>query len=126
MPRDTPCRAAALEELANDPDVAFINPDRKITATSTVSIDYSWMSLLGLTSPSAKAAYDGKGVSVAIIDSGIFPNDDLAQWTSRIVHSESFVPGDSSTSDTYGHGTHVAGIIGGDGSNSQGLNSSYF
>ena len=81
--------AGALEELANDPEVEFISPDHKLAATdwgggdswdSTVSTpDYGWMSLLGLTSPNAEAAYDGTGIGVAVIDSGIYSRRRLAE-----------------------------------------------
>jgi serine protease AprX len=37
---------------------------------------------------------------------------------SRVVYSQSFVSGDTTTSDKYGHGTHVAGLIGGSGASS--------
>src|SRR5205085_4439425 len=66
--------------------------------------------------------YDGTGVGVAIIDSGIASSADLNQspqaGRSRIIYTRSFVPGDGSTNDKYGHGTHVAGIVGGNGANS--------
>jgi len=54
---------------------------------------------------------------VAVIDSGIALKDDLKsanQASSRIVYSQSFVAGQDAT-DLYGHGTHVAGIIGSNG-----------
>jgi len=48
-------------------------------------------------------------VKVGVIDTGIASHDDL---NANLVAGASFVPGVSSTTDTNGHGTHVAGIIG--------------
>src|SRR2546421_488272 len=67
------------------------------------------------------ANLDGTGIGVAVIDSGVSPHNDLMKASgkgSRIVYSESFVPGDPSTADAFGHGTHVAGIIAGNGHDS--------
>jgi len=61
---------------------------------------------------------DGSNIGVAVIDSGIAPHLDLQTsdgLQSRIVYSESFLPSDPSPVDTYGHGTHVAGIVGSNG-----------
>src|SRR5205807_5658559 len=74
--------------------------------------------------------YNGTGVGVAVIDSGILTtHPDLQQAgsnnNSRIVYSQSFLSGDTSTSDGYGHGTHVAGIIGGNGASSSGNTAIY-
>jgi len=105
-----------LSELANDPEVAFISPDRKTkTHTSqyfdnyqnTINTAYAW-----------NLGFNGAGIGVAVIDSGILPNPDLG---SRVVYNQSFVPGETSTTtDLYGHGTHVAGILGGNGAQSSG------
>ena len=71
----------------------------------------------------------GQGVGVAVIDSGITVNRDLTgdasgvpNWSdlvSRVRYEESFVAGEG-PEDNYGHGTHLAGTIAGDGSNSAG------
>src|SRR5207302_11199236 len=66
---------------------------------------------------------DGTGIGIAVIDSGVYQHDDLQSAdmkSSRVVYSESFVPGDPSTNDAYGHGTHVAGILAGNGHDSAG------
>src|SRR4029077_13594713 len=66
----------------------------------------------------------GAGVGVALIDIGVSNNPDLNQGIlpfSRVVYQQSFVPGNSSSGDQYGHGTHIAGLIAGDGLSSTGL-----
>jgi serine protease AprX len=59
------------------------------------------------------------GFSVAIIDSGIRPHADLP--LNRIRAFKDFVTGGSVPVDNCGHGTHVAGIVAGDGLSSDGL-----
>jgi serine protease AprX len=63
----------------------------------------------------------GSGVTVAIVDSGVAVNTDLA--ASRIVGWKDFVDGRPAPYDDAGHGTFVAGLIAGDGSASLPLES---
>ena len=65
---------------------------------------------------------DGRGIGVAIIDSGIAPHSALAN---RVVANVSFVTGDPQLTDAFGHGTHVAGIIAGNPSPAAGVAPEY-
>jgi serine protease AprX len=69
---------------------------------------------------------DGTGIGIAMIDSGINDSDDLkdAQGHNRIVYKASLISG-SSQDDHYGHGTHVSGILAGNGHKSSPNGSTY-
>ena len=104
--------ANRLHNLANDPEVAYISPDRPLhshlnNTAAAVNANYAW-----------QLGYDGTGITVAVIDSGIHDSDDLhdAKGHQRVLYSQDFLGG--GTDDQYGHGTHVAGILGGNGKNS--------
>src|SRR5216683_993903 len=121
--------AEALAQLAQDPDVAYITPDRPVQgatnldyAPETVNAPWAWQQL----------QLDGTGVGVAVVDSGVYPVGDLYWYNMltgayglRIVYSQSFVPGTSDASDYFGHGTHVAGIVASAGWMSTGKNFSH-
>ncbi|MBL8296262.1 MAG: S8 family peptidase [Bryobacterales bacterium] len=112
-------RGRDAADLANDPDVEYITPDRTVTPT------------LDFASPAVGAdiafqyGFTGAGVGVAIIDSGVTNQPDLMELNksaSRIVYKKNFVAGlgANATSDQYGHGTHVAGVLAGNGLQSSG------
>ncbi|MFN8597453.1 MAG: S8 family peptidase [Anaerolineae bacterium] len=64
----------------------------------------------------------GQNMTVAVVDSGIVEAADLHAETglSRVVARVQFASSTASSDDFYGHGTHVAGIIAGNGLDSRG------
>jgi serine protease AprX len=65
-----------------------------------------------------KAGYNGAGVGVAVIDTGIdgqLPDFGSASGASRVIATAVTNPAAKTVLDTYGHGTDVAGIIAGNG-----------
>ncbi len=62
--------------------------------------------------------YTGKGVKVALVDSGI--DGTHPDLKGRIVEWKDFVANKNTPYDDFGHGTHCAGIIGGNGAGSGG------
>ncbi len=85
-----------------------------------------------INAPAAwSAGYDGKGIGVAVLDSGINEEDDLGAYNHKLVYTEDFTvpvqiqpdgkPAPKPQSyglDWYGHGQHIAGIIASNGKTS--------
>ena len=100
--------------LRGDSSVLRIEPDQPVSVDTTEAapswgidrIDQRALPLSGTYT----YADTGAGVRAYVIDTGIYANSDFG---ARVATGISTVPGDSSTVDCHGHGTHVAGIIGG-------------
>ena len=94
-----------IGELSDDPQIEYIWLDEPVhtcldRSVPAVSVPAVWA-----------AGYRGAGTKIGIVDTGI--DRSHPDFTGRIVAGASFVGGDYD--DDNGHGTHVAGIVAGDG-----------
>lgn len=62
----------------------------------------------------------GKGIGVAVVDTGITLHKDFVEDGNRVKAFVDFIDREEEPYDDNGHGTHVAGIIGGSGYSSKG------
>ena len=102
--------AEEAPDPASSPDTAAAPP----IDTSLLATAFPYSVLAPQTWPMAT----GKGIGVAVIDTGIdggLPDFTAPDGSSRIVASVATNPDATDQADGYGHGTHVAGIIAGDG-----------
>ena len=108
---------AQLNTLKQNPLLSNISGDLPVVADMAITnrvtaADAVWQGtpggLLGL---GGTPGYTGSGVGVAILDSGIATHNALESRVVARVNLVSDEPG--VTGDPFGHGTHLAGIIGG-------------
>jgi serine protease AprX len=104
-----------VSHLAADGAVNLLSGDAEVRTSMSVSIkstaaDQTWSGSSGLLGIGSISGVTGKDIGVAVVDSGISPHSALAN---KVVANVSFVTGDPSVLDAFGHGTHVAGIIAG-------------
>src|SRR5688500_7592988 len=115
-------------KLTRDGDVDYVVKDQKLRAQFDPAVDSVNAGSPGILEVDAPRAWSqlgltGRGVGVAVVDSGVYPHPDLA---GRIVAAIDFTSASPTVSnipldDLGGHGTHVAGLIAGDGTRSGGL-----
>ncbi len=114
-----------LKALAANPAVVAVDFDRPIGTSN-----YRTALTIGARPVQTGFGLTGAGIGVAVIDSGITPwHDDLTNRRSstsypwgnqRVSAFVDFVNGHTAPYDDEGHGTHVAGIIAGNGYDSLG------
>ncbi|MCL4849592.1 MAG: S8 family peptidase, partial [Acidobacteria bacterium] len=107
----------ALETLSRDVEVASLSADRAVMASMAVTnealgADQAWAGFEPL------AGATGRNVGVALIDSGV---NEVPALRGRIVAHVDFTNPRGRGRDEHGHGTHLAGIIAGNGRNFQGV-----
>ena len=107
--------ATQARRLAADPAVSYVEQDRVLRPAGT-QLNPSW----GLDRIDQRAARgsrtftpmdDGNSVHAYVLDTGIRITH--TEFGGRASYGYDFVDGDATASDCNGHGTHVAGTIGG-------------
>ncbi|MEW5807447.1 MAG: S8 family peptidase, partial [Acidobacteriota bacterium] len=96
-----------IEELQSDSRIRSISPDRIIRGSMDIADPASGANLVY-----SNLGYTGKGVTVALIDSGLQPGSSI-QPDRILAYMDMINESSVSPGDEFGHGTHIAGIIGG-------------
>ena len=125
-------RSDEIEQLRESGDVERISIDSVVSASridrsarrtrNPEPPDNDSLATIGAQGLS-RTGLDGAGLIVALFDSGIHDHPDL-DYGNKIVFSVDFTSGEAvitdRNQDEFGHGTHVAGLIAGDGRSSGG------
>lgn len=108
-----------------------LSANKMIKLLQTGSVERIWLdgevsAIMDVATPSIHApelwqnSYTGKGVGIAVVDTGVYRHPDFTEPENRIVAFKDFVKNRSTAYDDNGHGTHCAGIAVGNGISSKG------
>jgi len=105
--------ASQLAALSEDPEVDHISLDTPVKA----HMDVAYRSVRGDVARVASGGLDGRGIGIAMVDTGAAAHPDLLRPRGTLQVMEVEVVGhENGLADYFGHGTHVAGILNGNGS----------
>jgi len=121
-------KGVQILKLTRDNDVDYVVKDQKLHAQFDPVLDSAKAGSPGILEVGAPQAWSqlgltGRGVGVAVVDSGVYAHPDLAGRIVAAIDFTSLAPAVSNIplGDLGGHGTHVAGLIAGDGTRSGGV-----
>lgn len=90
-----------IYRLANSPDIKYISFDSKVFTQLDIAVP-----TMEAQFPH-ESGFKGKGITIAVIDTGVAPHQDLTKPNNRIIGFKDFVNKKSSPYDDNGHGTQV-------------------
>ena len=97
-----------IKKIANVSQVRYVSSITQVFAQMDISRKV-------MDVDEAQKWFDGTGVTVAVIDTGIAENLDFCSFQNRILHFQDFVAGKTIPYDDNGHGTFVCGALAGNG-----------
>ena len=120
---------ADIQRIVADPAFAHLSGDLPVRSAMSVSNKSTAADqarsgssgLLGLLG--SIPAVTGKGIGIALLDSGIASNHKAL--SGRVVERVDFVADGSTKLDPFGHATHIAGLIAGNASAAVGITKAY-
>ena len=106
---------SAVAELRSDPDVAYIEADQRVSIDATQSPATWGLDRIDQRNLPLNNAYTydstGQGVRAYVIDTGVRASH--SEFGGRVTAGATAIDDGPGASDCNGHGTHVAGTIGG-------------
>ncbi|AAZ28353.1 S8 family serine peptidase [Colwellia psychrerythraea] len=115
---------AIVKALSNNPNIEFAEVDILVKPSEIIANDTYYNNAWHLNKmqlPTAWETAKGNGVVVAILDTGV--NSNHTDLSANMIAGWNSVSRNSETSDIYGHGTKVAGVVAAISDNNNGVTS---
>ena len=97
-----------INKIAGLTQIKYISSVAKVFAQMNIAKEVMNIS-------EVQKVFTGKGINIAVIDTGIAPHLDFCSFENRILHFEDFIFDKQSPYDDNGHGTFVCGVLAGNG-----------